>query len=489
MRALAAFDRFASRVTSRRALLADLHTQQRAFVEETSPVRAALCSRRAGKTHGIMAWLIDGALDAPGALSAYVGLNKAACRRNAWAAAHKLNTRYELGLTFGERDGQLQIVTPNRHTIWLAGCGDASEIDKFRGATDGFVRVVVDEAQAFAGYLQELVEDALEPALLDRNGQLALTGTPAPVCAGYFHAVTTGEGQRADGARIARWPTHHWTVLDNPAIPHARAWLEQRRVMRGWDVSHPTYRREWLGEWVSDAGALVYPISRALNQLEQSELPDPTDTEWVYALGVDLGHTSPTAFVLVGTRRGSGRLCVLRAEQRAGMLPAAIGARIQQIRAELRDSGRRLVACVIDEGGLGAGYAAQFRADGIECEAAEKRTKRAAQDWLRGLVLSGSLRVDYSASTPLVNECSVLSWDDDGAEEDSRFSNHCADAMLYACRRLGNHYRPEREPPTVHSEEWHRQRALEWRQSAIDARAKRTRRETREQLIHRLANR
>lgn len=467
------------------ALKSSLFPEQLAFVEDPSPQKGALCSRRAGKSHAINTWLYEGAALEPNGLSVYIGLSRAHARRVAWQGFVKLNRRFHLGLRFREQDGQLNVVHPNGHVIWLAGCGDASEVEKFRGATDGFCRVAIDEAQAFGSYLQELVEDAIEPALLDRNGKLALTGTPGPICAGYFHAVTTGEN-----IELPAWPTHHWTVHQNRSIPHAREWLDARRARYRWGDDHPTYLREWCGIWVNDAGALVYPLSRALNLLEQHEAPpEQSEPGWMYALGVDLGFRDATAFVLVATYRGSGRICVLEAEKREGMLPQAIGARIAQYRERLAREGRKLSAVVVDEGGLGKGYAEQFRNDGIQCEAAEKTTKRAAQDWLRGLCLAGSVKVDWTRARSLVDECAVLCWDDEGKAEDERFANHCSDAFLYASRKLGAHYRPEEESPKAGTPEAALAIQKGWRDKAVREIAKRQRREKTSQLIQRLANR
>lgn len=452
------------------ALMASLHPAQMAFAADDSPRKAAVCSRRAGKSHAAGVWLYQGAEREPSGMSCYIGLSKSHARRVAWASFLKLNRVFNLGLSFGEQDGQLQVKHPNGHVIWLAGCADASEIDKFRGATEGFCRVVVDEAQAFGGYLQELVEDALEPALLDRNGLLALTGTPGPVCAGYFHAVTTG-GDIQHG--IEALPTHTWTVRDNLAIPHAAEWLEKRRIARGWSENHPTYLREWCGQWVNDAGALVYPLTRALNH----EAP-PVAEGWRYALGVDLGASGTTAFVVAATIPRSGRIYLVHAEKRTDMLPQAIGARIEQLRLQYPGA-----SVVIDEGGLGQGYAMQFRADGIGCKAAEKRTKRAAQDWLRGLILAGAVRAEWQYIRPLTDECSVLSWDEQGEKEDDRFANHCADAMLYAARELGSYYKPELEEPAFGTAEWQAKQQEAWKARAIAAAEKKKRGTPMSQLL------
>jgi hypothetical protein len=448
-----ALEAFASLAqTSGRAYLRGLHPGgQREFVRARHQRRAAVTSRRAGKSHGIGCWLLDGAEERPGGSSCFIALTRNSARQIMWKALQQLNRRHELKLQFKTEDGQLYVVHPNEHTIWISGCPDRSEIEKYRG--QAFDRVAVDEAQALAGYLGELVEDVLDPTLLDRQGQIALTGTPGPVCAGYFHCVTTGGGE------YAPWPTYNWTVLHNSSIPHAGTWLEAKRLANRWELDNPTYRREWLGEWVNDSGALVYPFSRALNQWD-GVLPEG---EYSYALGVDIGfHPDPCAFVVLACRRGLGELYVLEAEKQTGLIPTAVAARVEGYK--LRYPGIRVV---VDEGALGKGYGAQMRAQGVGCEAADKSQKRAAQEWTRGEILSSALKVDYSRARVLVEECAVLAWDEGGAKEDERFQNHCGDAMLYGARALWPVYRPEENPPVDGSPEWFRAQQAKWKKAEI----------------------
>jgi hypothetical protein len=58
------------------------------------------------------------------------------------------------------------------------GCKDETEAEKIRGIDPAPRLVVLDEAQAFKPYVQSLVEDALEPMLIETKGTMVLIGTP-----------------------------------------------------------------------------------------------------------------------------------------------------------------------------------------------------------------------------------------------------------------------------------------------------------------------
>jgi hypothetical protein len=423
-----------------RGYMLGLFGKQLAFVRDPAPRKALLGSRRSGKTEALASWLLDGADGAPGELSLYVALSRNSARMVLWRKFQEIRRRFGTPLEFSQPDGQLVVTLPNKHQILMAGCSNASEIEKFRGLK--LKRAAIDEGASFGSYLEALVEDVLDPTLMDLQGELAVCGTPGAVPAGYFYEITTG-----DSGRNA-WPLHKWTVLENPYIPHAEEDLRRRRERNGWTDQTPTYRREWLAEWVLDRNALCYPYSRSRNGLP--ELPEGA---WRYCLGVDLGFTDATAFVLVAVRSGDPGVYVLEAWKRSGMIPSAIAAQCLRYRERFKGKSLRLV---IDEGGLGKGYAEELRQRyGIGCEPAEKVKKRAFQEIVRGEFLSGAIKVVVPGCTELIDEISVLTWDETGTEEDSRFENHAADAMLYAVRALRPGYvRDEAPADEVGSPEW-----------------------------------
>lgn len=442
--------------------IAGLFSQQLEFVADGSKKKCCLCSRRSGKTEAVAAWLLEGAESCPGGLSVYIARSRNNARLILWNTLIRINRRHNLGLKFREIDQQLIVETPNEHRIWLSGCKDRSEIDKFRGVSGtlvgGIRRAAIDEAQAFPDWLQELVDDVLEPALLDQDGELVMVGTPAPVPAGIFYTATTGDGGPA-------WSTHHWTVLDNPHIPHASKWLAEKREKNGWNDQHPTYRREWLGQWVLDRGALVYPFDSAINTF--TELPP--ESAWSFALGVDLGYDdNSTAFVVAAYRKNHPEIYILECETFTRLIPSKIAAYIQAWEARYKkEHGAGFSVVVADEGGLGGAIVDEMvQSFGLSIEAAEKTKKRSYIEMVAGDLQSGTIKVHPYAARKLVNELMVLPWDEEHKEPDERFQDHAADAFLYVCRAVRPWYRPEREPPTPGSPEWYAAEQKKWRDAA-----------------------
>ena len=417
-----------------------LHAKQRAFVLDRSRNKAALCSRRAGKSWGLAAWLLEGGYTAPGAMSLYIARSKGLARQIMWPAFADLDAKYGLNLWLREIDGQLMVEMPNGHRIWLAGAKDSSEIEKFRGPK--YRRVAIDEAQAYGAWLRTLVHDILEPALIDYKGEMALTGTPSAVPAGLFYEVTTGDGGQ-------KWPVHQWTIRDNPHIADVDEELVRIREKNGWkDESHPTYQREWLGVWVLDMGALVYPFCASRNGFVRM----PESSTWRWVIGMDLGFVDSTAWVVGAIQPRFPEIWFVEAHAKSGLSPSTVAAYTERLLEKY--PGAYIVA---DEGGLGKGYAEEMRQrHNLPVQAADKSRKRAYQEMLAGDLRAGLVQVHLYDCRALVDEYAVLQWNAERTAEDERFANHLSDAALYLHRELKPYYRPELEPPPEGSPEYSR---------------------------------
>lgn len=433
---------------------------QRRFFEDPSKKKAALCSRRAGKTEAIAAWLLQGAEDDPGGLSVYIALSRNNCRKILWRTMEDLKRRYDLPIKLQEKDNQLEVVwEPNGHTIWLAGCKDSAEVDKFRGMK--FRRVAIDEGASFGPYLRELVFDVLEPALLDLNGEIAIIGTPGVIPTGLFFEITTGAGLDKDAAK--KWSTHSWTCLENPYIQlfdlenekeraaevaraedpdyinyRARDWLRTKKANNGWDDDHPTYMREWRGIWKRDEGALVFPINSEVNYFRH--LPEDEDSRrWTYAIGCDVGYIDDTAFVVGAHRHGDPYIYIVYAEKRKHMTPSQVAVRLETLKKKWGAS-----QVVMDTGGIGKGYAEEYALSfGVHVERAQKSKKRAYLELVRGDLQSGVIKIHPENAAGLLLEMSRLVWNEDHSAPDERFPDHLCDAFVYLCRALFPYNRPE----------------------------------------------
>jgi len=450
--------RFRMRAEAKEAkgFLAELHPAQRRFIDDPCKRKALLCSRRAGKSYVILAWLIQGALDDIGGTSVYVAGSKGIARRNLGEAIDVFKERWpNLQLTLSEQDGQLMLrVGATRHVIWLAGAKDKASIGKFRGAK--YKRVAVDEAQEYGSFLIELLRDVIEPALIDKAGELVIAGTPSPIPAGLFYEATTGDGASP------KWDTHSWTLFENPYLKDPQGEVNQFCRQYGLTKDSPTYRREWMGLWVRDVGALVYPFSYILNGAVKEDVPDDLS----YVLGVDIGFSDASAFVVAGISPNAPSIWVVEAHKREGMTPSAVAAQVEQY---IHRYGRGL-RVVVDSGGIGKGYAEEMRERyGIGCEPAEKTKKRAYQEIVAGELRNGTIKIlGNNTCRDLLDEISVLQWGPGYKEQDDRFEDHCADAFLYAVRASHNWYRSEYEPPAIGTEKWHAAQAAKTREMILE---------------------
>jgi hypothetical protein len=283
-----------------------LFPQQRDLLDDESKTKVALCSRRAGKSFALSVLALDTAFTFEGSMIPVISITRQQAKRIVWPVFQELDRRNELGLRFNA--AELSCTLPNGSQIFLTGASTEEEIQRLRGPK--YPLVVVDEAQAFKSYLAELVSDVLEPAVLDYDGSIVLAGTPNAICRGFFYDASQPE---------SAWSVHHWTLLDNPHIPRAAQWLEDRCRRYGWSQSNPTYLREYKGQWIRDSSSLIYPNIPVI-----AELPDD---EWEYVLGLDLGYIDSTAFVICAYSTATGRLVVVESFKKTKLLPSDVAQR------------------------------------------------------------------------------------------------------------------------------------------------------------------
>lgn len=438
--------------------LSAMFAQQRAFINDPARFKAALCGRRGGKTESVVAWLIDGAHKKPGTVQAYIALSQRNARRILWTTLHRVCKRHGVQATFNEQT--LECRFPNGSKIWVTGCDNKAQAEDFRGLP--YFRVAIDEAGSFASWLEYLVDDVLTPALLDHTGELALVGSPGLVPLGYFYDRTDGDRQ---------WSTHRWTCLDNPFVPGS-AELERLKRENNWDDNHPTYVREWLGRWVRDDAAIVYPFDPLKNIGDM-----PLAEERVYrVLSIDLGFKpDPCAFVIGASRPGDPTWYGERAWRREMLTPMRLSAEVSQVLHEAKIDGKPIDRVVVDEGGLGKSIGEGMRADGIPCFPAEKTNKVASIHTFRGGLIAGTVKVAPIKCQQLREEWMVCAWNDTRDDHDERCLDDLCDSALYNYREHRLTYQPEPNPPKAGTREWHAQYKAE-RLKALRAEQKARRR-------------
>ncbi len=453
MRATAAWLR--RRGTLEPSFVAAAFPQQRAFILDPAKEVAACCGRRSGKSMGLAARLLLSAERWPGEMSLYIAQTKNNARQIVGRALMNMSRIYGLGLVMKEIDTRLHVIHPNGHLIWLAGAKHREAFEDFRGLKFGEVQL--DEAQFHGIYLQEAIEESLDNCRIDFGGAMVVSGTPSPLPVGFFHSVTTGLDDDGFGKRIPQWSTHHWTMAENTFFLNGKGdkAREDVRIKRGWSHDHPTFLREYMGEWVHDSDALVFPyevprnIFRYPGTVEDPEVHVAPDAPMVKVLGVDLGYEDATAFVLLGYVPGSPKIYVLKAWKRRHMLAPEIAAHIQAWKQE-----HRIGQVVVDASPL-KGYVEEFNQRyGLGVEAAAKQNKMAYAEMLRGDFISGTIKFDPFKTRDVLDELAVLTYNQDRDGFDENFADDAVHALIYAWRAARAYYRPELEGPKPGTPEW-----------------------------------
>lgn len=444
------------------AIRSELFKQQLDFVDDPSRNKAALCTRRAGKTAMWVRYCAIIALLVPRGIIRVWGITRLRAKQLLWDEFKLLFARHKI--VYVSNETELTLRFPNGAEIRLLGADKDKEVQKKRG--DKTVMEVILEAQTFGPYLRKLVEEVAEPCLFDMRGTFCMEGTPGPVCAGYWWDVSGGDACAGRwtspgnwyGPNLigSGWSLHRWSVLDNPFLPHARDELALLKTKRRWADDNPTYIREWLGRWVNDLSALYYRYDPLKNSFTLEQV-QPWGPGWEHTLGWDLGFKDDMALVVWGWHPRYNTLFEAFSWKEPGKLAADVVEQIRQLetggvtgRSEDRFN---IVARVADTGGGGRMYVEEvmFRYK-IDFEPAKKTEKyehvRLFNDDLTGgfvQLRAGSVYSQEMATLPRDPDWPDPDKPESPPAEDPRFPNHCCDSGLYSWRRAW-HYLHSEEP-------------------------------------------
>lgn len=417
--------------------------------------QTACCTRRSGKTVGELAKVLDVARSKPGSVSLYITLSRINAKRLAWEIIKGLAADWNLGAVASE--GELLLTLPNGARVYLTGCADMGEVEKFRGLP--LAIVVIDEAQSFPTVLlQKLIDEVLTPALMDFAGLLVLVGTPGPVPIGYFHDCVVSPA----------WAHFAWSVFDNPYIERKsgrtpRDLLDDELKRRGVDEADPVIQREWFGRWVLDTNSLVFRYDAARNHRVLTAPFDRPHFHQHHVIGVDLGFDDADAIAVLGWSDDSPTLDLVfewvGAKQNISALMGQVKAAYDKYQP---------IAIVADTGGLGKKIAEEISSrTQIPIEAAEKERKlehiELLNDALRTALFFAPRTSRFAQDSMLVE------WDRSNPEKpkiSERYHSDICDAVLYAYRRCLQwlHEKPKAAAPKANTPEWFAAEALRQRQ-------------------------
>lgn len=501
----------AKRSTDRAArILAGQNLPARALYEDSSLYFGIRCPRRAGKTYALASYALWYGETHPGSRILIISLTLKSTKENYWTGAPagivSQNAVYDLGLTFNYSD--VVWTHENGSRGRLAGAETRADIEYLRGAAAEADLAIVDECKSFSPDLMEaLIRDVLEPGLMTRNGRLILAGTPGSIPMGKFYEATCptsriiqSDGTKGDptcipylqrdedyyrdvltrmggedGSSIL-WSLHNWTIADNTSSPFAWRRAQANKKRNGWGNDHPTWRREYLGEWVTDALDLVYSYASCkLKGKDVNWRPqrDPRTNRsglpaefgpWHLVMGIDLGTEDDFAIVLAGWSETTQELRHVADFKSPHLLPDQWADEI----LSMIDTYGVPEIMVADKGALGKVLIDHINQQyGFSIIAAEKREKFDFIELLNGDFHAE--RIKIIPDTDLEHELCALQWDlskDSKAtlartgrlKEDPSCKNHLCDAFLYLWRYCYHHWAQPREVGhEIGTAEWHRE--------------------------------
>lgn len=507
------------------AILAKCNEFQRDFILDPADYKSLRCPRRAGKSWAMCAHAIFTGEALPGSRILVISLTLKSTKENYWDGAPSglfaLNRLFGLNLKFNLTDCVWWHENGSRGR--LAGAETKADLEYLRGAAAEADIIILDECKSFApNIMEELVRDILEPGLMTRNGKLVMGGTPGlmpfgkfyeatcedsrikykdaegndhavPTCVPYRrrtdeyyvrtfeeyrkHQQTLLEDLDDEEATDDPWSLHSWTVKENTAAPKqwARALRNKRRS--GWSDDNPAWRREYLGEWVTDASGMVYHGYTGKRDSGEVEwwpeytrenpcgLP-PEDGPWHLIMGLDFGFEDETGLVLCAYSERVQELRHIYDFKSSHLLPDQVAALIERVAREYGFP----EAIVGDAGALGGKVYVETLAQrhGIAVEKADKQHKNDFIELLNSDFHAG--RVKIIQGSELDRELCGLMWNlskdskdrlarTGQLKEDAGLPNHLCDALLYLWRYAYHFFaRKEEVKLTPGSPEWQKAR-------------------------------
>jgi PBSX family phage terminase large subunit len=405
---------------------------QTAFINDPARLKAALCTRRAGKSYAAGLMLFREAYSNANVSCLYVALTRASAKRIMWKDVLKTIDR-EQGLQCRFNETELSCTLPNGSIIYLLGM-DADEQEKDKALGQKFKMIVIDEAASYNVDLNEMVYGILKPATADYSGTIAMIGTPGNMKRGLFYDLTQGQDPSVPGQWVKNgWSCHRWTAFDNPMM--AEKWkseIEDLRLANPHIEQTPLFQQHYLGKWVVDDSKLVYRFDSGKNVFD--ELPmDKTSarSRWHYVLGIDLGFNDPTAWVVCGYRDGDRTLYVLGVDKKQGCDITEVADRTHKLMSRFQFD-----TIVIDNANKQAVEEIRRRHD-IPLTAAQKQGKADFIELMNGDLISGYIKIHRKLGAPLIDEMQSLVWDERAFPrkvEHPACDNHALDALLYSWR-------------------------------------------------------
>lgn len=444
-------------------VLADfLFDKQLTFVEDDSPFKVAVCSRRSGKSTSVAGDLVATAYGTPECTALYVTGTRTDAKKIIWAEALKFNRKHNLGGV--ANISELTISFPNGSIVRLAGAKDEQEIEKIRGQLPPVKKVFIDECQSIRDrVLVKLIDDVLEASLLDFAGSICLLGTPGPVKAGYFYRMSHNLDEDSRPLIDPVWSVHGWTFFDNPYIAIKsktthQALLARTLKRRGVTIDHPSVQREFFGRWEADTDSLLIHYDQSKNDFPHLPITDQfgTPMKYNYIVGIDVGYMDADAIAVLAWSDKSPNVYLVEEKVVRKQDITDLVNLIQQVASKYD-----ITKYVMDAGALGKKIQEEIiRRFGVPVEAADKTRKMENIALLNDFLRSGRLKA--KPNSKFAQDSYLVEIDRDKSTPDriavsTRYHSDIIDAVLYAFKESYAYlYQKPKDPIKSGTKEWYK---------------------------------
>lgn len=262
-----------------------LHASQRAVWDEPCRHRVLACGRRWGKTMlGSLACISDACMGgrawwiAPSYKMAQVG----------WRGVSHLGQQVPGAVV---RQGTQMVVMPGGGSVQVRSADDPQSL---RG--EGLTLAVLDECSYM---LEAAWQEAIRPALSDRNGRAMFISTPSG------HDWFWRLWRRGQEPNQHEWRSWQFPTSDNPYIKASE--IEKARA----ELPEQVFRQEYLGEFVANTGLVFRRVTEAATIAE----PLPYNPAHMYVMGADWGKSRDFTVLTVGDVTTRQIVCVDRFNQ------------------------------------------------------------------------------------------------------------------------------------------------------------------------------
>ena len=218
------------------------------------------CSRRAGKTHMLVACLLIECMRRPNTTCIYIGETMELSEGLIDKAANEIVEACHLQDKRGKRFNWRRM--DNGSQILVRGLSNTKDPDQIRGNKAKVI--VIDEFfHLKSNLLEYLQREVLQPMQMDYADDYKF------LCAGTPPQIKGTYGEMA----WKTWEVPHfsWTWRDNPHPVNVEArevYVEQAIAEKGLTWDTPFVRREYNGEWAYDDDLVLYPNYKVYDPAE-----------------------------------------------------------------------------------------------------------------------------------------------------------------------------------------------------------------------------